>query len=113
MNSAKSTGSVIPVSTVPSALLTASPSPTGTCTASLGSSSSAAAIVGGVVGGVVGLALIAAVVLLVMKKRSQAPPWAQFTTAPMLPLKMAQPKYYVSLEITLKAMVSDHIPEPL
>jgi len=116
LNNAKSTGSIIPVSTVASALLTASPSPTGTGTASSGSTSSTAAIVGGVVGGIVGLALIAGVVVFfVMKKRRpQTPPSTQFTAAPMSPAspsgvytdttpfvpKMAQPRLYVSRENT-------------
>ncbi|KAI9571579.1 hypothetical protein HD554DRAFT_1790893 [Boletus coccyginus] len=104
-NSAQSTGSVNPASTVASASLTALPSPTGTGTTSSGSSSSTAAIVGGVVGGVAGLALIAGVVFFVMrKKRSQTPPSAHFT-APTSPSgvytntthfvpQMAQPRLY-------------------
>ena len=127
MNNAKSTGSVNPVSTVASASLTASPSPTGIGTASSGGSSNNAAIVGGVVGGVVLLALIAGVVFFVMKKkRSQTPPSAHFDapTSPASPSgvytdttrfvpQMAQPRLYVSPENTLKTMVSDHIPGPL
>ncbi|KAI9571580.1 hypothetical protein HD554DRAFT_2168849 [Boletus coccyginus] len=108
LNTAQSTGSVNPVSTVASASLTASPSPTAIDTASSGGGSSTAAIVGGVVGGVVGLALIAAVVFFVMKKkRSQTPPSAHFTaptssappsgvytdTTPFVP-QMAQPRLY-------------------
>ncbi|KAI9571575.1 hypothetical protein HD554DRAFT_2168843 [Boletus coccyginus] len=108
-NSAKSTGSVNPVSTVASASLTASPSPTAIDTASSGGSSSTAEIVGGVVGGVVGLALIAGVVVffVMKKKRSQIPPSAHFTaptsSAPLSGVytditsfvpQMAQPRLY-------------------
>ncbi|KAI9571583.1 hypothetical protein HD554DRAFT_2302235 [Boletus coccyginus] len=103
LNSAKSTGSVNPVSTVASASNNAE---------STGSvyPVSRTATAGGAVGGVVGLALIAGVVVffVMKKKRSQTSPSVHYTAAPTssvppsgvnadtIPFvpKMAQPRLY-------------------
>ncbi|KAN0076910.1 hypothetical protein V8E55_010765 [Tylopilus felleus] len=100
---AQSTGTAAATSSTAAASLTPSPS----VSSSNRASSNTGAIAGGVVGGVVGVALIAAVVVyFVMKrKRSRAPPSAQFTgnetspsavytgPTPFAP-QMAQPKLY-------------------